>query len=176
MSDIGKLLTECDKPYHLTCVVNQLLPVFSQPQIVRIVMDCWLCLRQNYGMKLYGYAIMEEHLHFLARADRLDLCLAVFMEQTSGRIIEYLEEQRLERFLKRLTDGEDGAGERFKFWKNPPEIEKVTGDAMLRKTLDYIHINPVKRGYVDHAEQWRYSSARDYAGMAGLVEVDRWAE
>jgi hypothetical protein len=33
---------------------------------------------------------------------------------------------------------------------------------------------PVKRGYVDKAEQWRYSSARSYAGEVGLVEIDRW--
>ena len=39
---------------------------------------------------------------------------------------------------------------------------------------DYIHYNPVKRGYVDLPEHWRYSSARDYLGDAGLIEIDRW--
>jgi len=33
---------------------------------------------------------------------------------------------------------------------------------------------PVKRGYVDRAEQWWYSSARNYAGDNGLLEVDCW--
>jgi hypothetical protein len=32
----------------------------------------------------------------------------------------------------------------------------------------------VKRGYVDKSEQWRYSSARNYADEIGLVEIDRW--
>ena len=45
---------------------------------------------------------------------------------------------------------------------------------MMRETLDYIRANPVKRGYVDKAEHWRYSSARNYAGETGLIEVDRW--
>ncbi|TWC43043.1 hypothetical protein FBY03_101236 [Pseudomonas sp. SJZ079] len=27
--------------------------------------------------------------------------------------------------------------------------------------------------YGDRAEHWRYSSARNYAGQAGLIEVDR---
>ena len=44
----------------------------------------------------------------------------------------------------------------------------------MREKLDYIHYNPVKRGYVDMAEHWRYSSARNYAGQTGLIEVDRW--
>jgi hypothetical protein len=39
--------------------------------------------------------------------------------------------------------------------------------------LDYIHQNPVKRGYVDHPEHWRYSSARNYAGQEALIEVIR---
>ena len=36
---------------------------------------------------------------------------------------------------------------------------------------DYIHQNPVKRGYVDNAVHWRYSSARNYAGQEGLLDV-----
>ncbi|MDQ1340729.1 MAG: REP-associated tyrosine transposase, partial [Campylobacterota bacterium] len=32
---------------------------------------------------------------------------------------------------------------------------------------------PVKRGYVDEAVHWRYSSARDYSGMVGLVEIEK---
>ncbi|WP_428353810.1 hypothetical protein [Methyloprofundus sp.] len=33
--------------------------------------------------------------------------------------------------------------------------------------------NEIKRGYVDKAEHWRYSSARDYSGKLGLLEVCR---
>jgi hypothetical protein len=43
---------------------------------------------------------------------------------------------------------------------------------MIEK-INYIHQNPVKRGYVDKAEHWRYSSARDYQGIDGLLEVER---
>jgi hypothetical protein len=50
----------------------------------------------------------------------------------------------------------------------------VISEAVMREKLDYIHQNPVKRGYVDEPEHWRYSSARDYAGRKGLVEVDTW--
>jgi hypothetical protein len=37
--------------------------------------------------------------------------------------------------------------------------------------------NPVKRGYVELPEHWRWSSARSYAGGEGLIEVDTaWLE
>jgi len=42
---------------------------------------------------------------------------------------------------------------------------------MMLQKLEYLHNNPVKRGYVDEPVHWRYSSARNYAGKPGLVEV-----
>ena len=47
----------------------------------------------------------------------------------------------------------------------------IENDSVLRQKLDYIHNNPVKRGYVDEAVHWRYSSARNYEGLAGLIPV-----
>jgi hypothetical protein len=48
----------------------------------------------------------------------------------------------------------------------------MADERMLRQRLDYIHNNPVERGYVDEAEHWRYSSARNYAGEEGLISVE----
>lgn len=36
---------------------------------------------------------------------------------------------------------------------------------------DVIIENPVKRGYVEFVEHWRYSSARNYLGQQGLLEA-----
>ena len=41
----------------------------------------------------------------------------------------------------------------------------------MRQKLEYIHNNPVARGYVDETTHWRYSSARNYAGLTGLLPV-----
>ncbi|MNU01304.1 hypothetical protein D3C72_2446660 [compost metagenome] len=59
------------------------------------------------------------------------------------------------------------------FWQEGTHAELVFSEAMLREKLDYMHRNPVKRGYVDEPEHWRYSSARDYAGKPGLLKVFR---
>jgi hypothetical protein len=45
---------------------------------------------------------------------------------------------------------------------------------MMIGKIKYIHENPVKRGYVDKVVHWRYSSARDYEGVNGLIEVERF--
>lgn len=42
---------------------------------------------------------------------------------------------------------------------------------MFDKTLDYIHQNLVGAGFVTKPEDWKYSSARDFCEMKGLVEL-----
>lgn len=42
----------------------------------------------------------------------------------------------------------------------------------MQERLDYVHNNPVEAGIVDRPEDYIYSSARCYAGMKGLLEVD----
>ncbi len=163
-------LNDPRQTHHVTWVVHELLPVFSQPELAAIIFDSWRLLRERYDVRLHAYVVMEEHLHFLARAERLDSCLDRFREETSGRIVACMEQRRLERFLKRLP--RDGGGRRL-FWQEPAEVEPVPA-GMTGTVIDYIHINPVKRGYVEAPEQWRYSSARDYGGEKGLVEIDPW--
>jgi hypothetical protein len=42
---------------------------------------------------------------------------------------------------------------------------------MFSSKVNYIHNNPVKEGLVDNAVDYVYSSARDYAGKKGLVNL-----
>ena len=37
--------------------------------------------------------------------------------------------------------------------------------------LEYVHANPVRRGYVDDPLHWRYTSARNYAKQPALIDV-----
>ncbi len=42
---------------------------------------------------------------------------------------------------------------------------------MFDKTLKYTHQNAVIAGFVTRPEDWKYSSAKDFFGMKGLVEL-----
>lgn len=170
------VITEPDKPHFLTCTVVEWLPVFTRPATVAIVMDSWRHLREHDGLRLYGYVVLENHLHFIAQAERLDRCLSRFKSFTARRIIEHLTEQRVQFLLDRLRFCKRAHKEDrdYQFWQEGSHAELLWNDAMMREKLEYIHANPVKRGYVDKAEHWRYSSARNYAGEEGLIPVDRW--
>lgn len=42
---------------------------------------------------------------------------------------------------------------------------------MFYQKLDYVHLNPVANGFVTQCEDWLYSSARDYAGLPGVIRL-----
>jgi putative transposase len=56
-------------------------------------------------------------------------------------------------------------------WQEGSHPQQIMSDDMMRQKIDYIHYNPVKRGFVDDPIHWRYSSARNYAGLPGLIDV-----
>ena len=59
----------------------------------------------------------------------------------------------------------------YQVWQEGNQPKQITDHEMMLQKLEYIHNNPVKRGYVDDTLHWRYSSARNYAGQSGLIEV-----
>ena len=170
------LITEADKPHFMTCTVVEWLAVFTRPEAVQIILDCWQYQRQHAGLKLYGYVILENHLHFIAQAPQLDRCVASFKSYTARRIIDYLQQQNAKPLLDRLHFAKlaHKQDREHQFWQEGVHAELVFSEAMMRQKLDYIHANPVKRGYVALPEHWRYSSAANYAGQDGLMAIDGW--
>jgi hypothetical protein len=61
--------------------------------------------------------------------------------------------------------------QRYQLWQEGSHPEQIQGDEMMLQKLEYTHNNPIRRGYVDEARHWRYSSARNYEGGKGLIEV-----
>jgi putative transposase len=88
-------------------------------------------------------------------------------------LIDCLRECRAERVLKQLAYfRKDHKRDRdYQLWEEGSHPEILVSEEVLRQKLDYIHRNPVKRGYVDNPVHWRYSSARNYAGLLWLIPV-----
>ena len=63
------------------------------------------------------------------------------------------------------------ADQTHQLWQESSHPQQIQNDEMMLQKLEYMHHNPLRRGYVDDPTHWRYSSARNYAGMKGLIEV-----
>jgi len=48
---------------------------------------------------------------------------------------------------------------------------EIWSDEVLRQKLEYIDNNPVASGFVSEPNFWKYSSATDYSGGKGLIEI-----
>ena len=59
----------------------------------------------------------------------------------------------------------------FQIWKNGNHAEQIYGPNFTAQKIGYIHKNPVKEGIVTRAEDYLYSSARDYVGIKSPVKT-----
>jgi putative transposase len=164
---------EPDHPHFLTCTVVEWLPVFTRQETVQILFDSWRYLQSSEGFRLYGFVVLENHLHVIAQAEDLPALWRRFKSYTARQLIERLKTSRAEALLKRmqLAHKAQRSDREHQFWQEGSHPQVIASEAVLRQKLEYIHQNPVKRGYVDEPEHWRWSSARCYAGREGAVEV-----
>ena len=61
---------ETEFPYFLTCTVVGWLPIFTRPETVQIIFDSWRFLYDHDRLVVYGYVILENHLHMVADRPR----------------------------------------------------------------------------------------------------------
>jgi REP element-mobilizing transposase RayT len=166
-------ITENSVPYFHTSTIVGWLPIFTRPETVQMILDSWEYLQEHENFVLHGYVILENHIHFIANSDNHSEHIMRFKSFTARKIIDYLEEQGVAMFLKQLEfyKVKHKTDRQYQFWQEGTHPKQMLNEEMMRQKLDYIHYNPVKRGYVDEPVHWRYSSARNYAGQEGLVSV-----
>nr|VFK54760.1 MAG: REP element-mobilizing transposase RayT [Candidatus Kentron sp. TUN]VFK59602.1 MAG: REP element-mobilizing transposase RayT [Candidatus Kentron sp. TUN] len=168
-------ILEIPNPHFMTATVNNWLPLFTRPETVEILFESWRFLQQEGNFTLFGYVIMENHLHLIAASPRLAPTMQRFKSWTARRLIGYLEETHSRRMLELLAlfKRTHKTGSTYQVWEEGNHPQFIESEAVMRQKMDYIHYNPVARGYVDRPEHWRYSSARNYLGQPGLIEVCR---
>ena len=113
-------------------------------------------LQKSDNLKIYAYVILENHLHLVIQSDDLPKTVQKFKRHTSKHI------------LALLTDSQ------FQLWQEGYQPKLIQNDATMISKIEYIHHSPIKRGYVEEDWHWRYSSARDYKGLEGLIEVEKF--
>ena len=60
----------------------------------------------------------------------------------------------------------------FQFWRQDNHAIEVYSNFVIDQKIEYIHQNPVVEGWVANAEEYLYSSAVDYTGLKGLVQLE----
>ncbi len=130
---------------------------FTSPEINELFLICLEDMRRHFDMCVYGYVVMPEHVHLLLNEPP---------GATLAKALHYLELG----FSKRAQNLTRGTGS---FWQKRYYDRNVRHAAEFAIKLRYLHRNPVKRGLVKHAADWKWSSFRHYAFReVGPVEVE----
>ena len=116
---------------------------------------------------------MTNHVHLIIRAKEgyvLQDILRDFKKFTSKAIIKAITENpvesRKEWLLKQFKTKEG-----YSFWRGDNKPIELWSNTVIDQKLNYIHQNPVEEGLVFREEDYRYSSACDYAGENGMLDI-----
>jgi REP element-mobilizing transposase RayT len=138
-----------------------------------ILIDNLAWCKKNKGLELFAWCIMTNHVHLIARAEEehsLPDILRDYKKFTGKAILkavtENFSESRKEWLLKQFESHEGN-----RFWRADNQPVELWSNAVIAQKLNYIHQNPVEEGLVFRAEDYVYSSAIDYAGGKGLLDI-----
>jgi len=163
-------------PHFVTCTILHWLPIFTNKKSVDIVIDSLKFLQQRDNLKLYSYVILENHIHMILKSNDLPKTMHSFKRYTAKEIIKLLQQEGAKTLLEQFKFYKKAhkKDREHQIWQEGYQPKLIQTDKMMIKLINYIHQNPVKRGFVDMSEHWRYSSARDYLGVDGLIEVEKF--
>jgi REP element-mobilizing transposase RayT len=92
-------------PYFATGTIVQWLPLFSNPEVVQLVLDSLVFMQNQLRLTVYAFVIMENHMHMTVSSDDLSKELGDFKSFTARQIIDYYMRNEAKPILKALSDG-----------------------------------------------------------------------
>ena len=123
---------------------------------------------------------MSNHIHLIVQSKegKLSEIIRDYKSYTSKKIVEAIKEYPESRKEWILWMFERAAkkhkrNSKYQVWTHDNHPEEPESNKFLDQKLDYVHQNPVRNGIVQNPEDYLYSSAMDYAGMPGYLEIEK---
>ena len=130
---------------------------------------------------MYAWVIMSNHVHLVIerRSVTLEDVIRDLKKYTSRAILKAIEDNPQESrkgwmlWMFERAGKKNANNSKYQFWQQHNQPVELTLQAFaIDGVIDYIHNNPVKAGFVDRPEHYPYSSAVDFAGEKGLVNIE----
>jgi REP element-mobilizing transposase RayT len=169
-----------DGLYFVTFATIGWIDVFTRPLYKNILLESIQFCQINKGLDLNAWCLMTNHLHFIGSAREGFLMSNILRDMkkfTSKKIIDSItnneQESRREWMLAIFKNaGNYNINNKdFQFWQQDNRPIELWSNEVIQQKLTYIHNNPVAMGLVDEPWHWKYSSAIDYAGGKGLLDL-----
>ena len=169
-----------DYVYFITLTIVDWLDIFTRPAYKHIIVDSLNYCIANKGLKVYCWCLMSNHMHMIAsttEGNNLSDVLRDFKKFTSKDLIRTLKEipeSRRDWLLNLFwyAGKNDKKIKYYKVWQEGNDAKEIHSTDFLNQKMEYIHNNPVRAEIVVSPEDYLYSSAKDYSGEKGLVNIE----
>lgn len=151
-----------DNPaYYMTSVTHDRLPIFRTDALKAILALALDEARRSSGIMIFAYVIMPDHYHILTDSPRPIKDVLRFLNGISARrLIDQLKANDFTQSLAKLRIAERADTQKYSVYQRHPNAIRITGEDALMQKVNYIHLNPVRAGLVEHPDEYLYSSAR----------------
>ena len=166
--------------YFLTFTIVEWMDVFTRASYKMEIANSLEYCRNYKGLKLYAFCLMSNHIHLVCQTEEPFLMtnfIRDFKKHTAKIVISMMiagpESRRvwmLDQF--RYAGKYDNRITTYKFWQEGYHAVQLDSKEMIDQKIDYVHQNPVRALIVDQAEDYLFSSARNYASLVGMIKID----
>lgn len=168
-----------NQPYFVSFATVYWIDVFTRRVYKDIVLDSIRFCQQNKGLELYAWCVMSNHIHLIIGTNdkRMEDIIRDLKKYTAVKLLEAIRENPQESRKEWMLWMMERAGKRnpnnqhYQFWQQNNQPIELSNALIAEQKLEYLHQNPVEAGFVEEAEEYLYSSAKDYAGRKGLLEI-----
>ena len=164
--------------YYSTCVIVAWLPIFQNETYFNIIIESLNYCRLYKGLFLLGFVIMPSHLHLITsntKGTALSEIMRDFRTFTSREIRKQLEKDKRTVYLHILENSAKNLPkQQYRLWTDDFHPIALKSEKWFRQKIDYMHNNPVRKGFVEQPEYWKYSSARNWLrNDNNIISLDR---
>jgi putative transposase len=126
---------------------------------------------------LWAFVFMPEHAHLVVHPRRAEYAVSAILqgikEPVAREGMAYIRAHAPD-WLSRLAVT-SGGRIRHRFWQAGGGYDRnIIQPATLLATIDYVHMNPIRRNLAERPEHWKWSSAAWFAGVGDSpIPLDR---
>ncbi len=157
------------------------IDIFIRPVYKQIIVHSLNYFIHHKGLIVYGWYLSTNALHMLAKSRErkmLDSVIQQYRKFTTDKILEALDTEPVLRKCWLMEKIETSKGlfsseKKILLWQEDVTAIAVDGSNIseIAECLHTLHFTAVKDRIVNAAADYVYSSAADYAGQPGPVEV-----
>ncbi|MFZ4698461.1 MAG: REP-associated tyrosine transposase [Candidatus Methylumidiphilus sp.] len=147
--------------YFLTLTIQRWYYLFDRHNRWQILAESLRYCQENKGLELNGYVFMLNHIHLIATSPDVAGFVRDFKRYTSVKLksnLEITEPSVLSLFMDQER--------KYQLWIDTNAPKKIENLDFYRQKLNYIHENPVRKGYIAKPEYWVWSSANPASPLA----------